>query len=128
MSLRAGSVTGRRAHIVIGLRRANVRRCFAAAGLALGSPRGTLLAGRDAQALDASRIGIEYFDFVIAGAGNDFAAYRQAADMSHEIAAEGFDFLAGFAGDEILADHGTGVIEAGAGGGEGGARRVRHGM
>src|SRR3984885_16354800 len=105
MSLRAGSVARRLAHIVIGLRCANVRSGFAAAGLALGSPRGTLLAGRDAQALDTSRVGIEHFDFVIAGAGNDFAAYRQAADMSHEIAAQGFNFLAGLAGDEILADH-----------------------
>jgi hypothetical protein len=34
--------------------------------------------------------------------------------MGHEIAAEGFDFLAGLAGFEPIADHGADVVEAGA--------------
>jgi len=66
----------------------------------------------DAQALDAAGIGIEHFDLESAGTGNDFAAHRQAADMGDEIAAQRLDFLAGFAGDEIPADHGTDAVEA----------------
>ena len=34
--------------------------------------------------------------------------------MGHQIAAEGFDFFAGLAGDEVLADHRADVVEAGA--------------
>ena len=84
------------------------------------------LAGGDAQPLDAPRIGIEHFDFEIAGTGNDFAAHRQAADMGDEIAAQRLDFFAGFAGDEILADHGADVVEAGARVGDEGIVRLPH--
>ena len=87
---------------------------------------GRSLRVRDAQPLDAPRIGIEHFDLEIAGAGNDFAAHRQAADMGHEIAAQRFDFLAGLAGDEILADHGADVVEAGARVGDEGIVRLPH--
>ena len=81
---------------------------------------------RDAQPLDAPRIGIEHLDLEIAGTGNDFAAHRQPADMGDEIAAERLDFLAGFAGDEILADHGADVVEAGARVGDEGIVRLPH--
>ena len=91
-----------------------VGRRLAAPGLALAH-RGALLARSDAQALDPSRVGIEHFDFKIAGARDDFAAHRQPPDVSNEVAAEGLDFLTGFAGDELLADHGADVLEAGAG-------------
>ena len=46
--------------------------------------------------------------------------------MADEIAAERFDFLAGFAGDEILADHAADVIEARARVGDEGIIRLPH--
>ena len=46
--------------------------------------------------------------------------------MGHEIAAEGFDFLAGLAGDELLADHRADVVEAGARVGDEGIVRLPH--
>ena len=46
--------------------------------------------------------------------------------MGHEVAAERLDFLAGFAGNEILADHGADVVEAGARVGDEGIIRLPH--
>ena len=111
---RACSVAGwRRADVVVGLR--------VACRLAISRRRGSRWrgAGRSLRvpmrsALDAARIGIEHLDLEIAGTGNHFAAHRQASDMGDEIAAERLDFLAGFAGDEFLADHRADVLEAGA--------------
>src|SRR6201999_800010 len=90
------------------------RRCLAAPRLALRPGCRPFLAQAYAQALDAPRVGVEHMNLVIAGTGNDFAAHRQPADMADQIAAQRLDFLAGLAGDEILADHGTDVIKAGA--------------
>src|SRR5271154_239489 len=126
MSRRAGSVAGRWIGIIVGLDGAWLRRSFSPPGFALRTRRGAFLAGADAQPLDAARIGIEHFDFKIAGPGNDFAAHRQPSDMGHEIAAQRLDFLAGFAGDEILADHGADVVEAGARVGDEGVIRLPH--
>src|SRR5918994_2814406 len=103
-SLRAGSIAGSRARIVVGLRLTTLCRGVTAAAFARRPRHGALLAGGDAQPLDAPRIGIEHLDLEIARAGNDFAADRQAAEMGHEIAAEGFDFFAGLAGDELRTD------------------------
>src|SRR6202035_1592782 len=107
-------------------RMTGLRRGFAAAALALRSRGRTFLAGGDTQALDAPRIGIEHFDLVMAGAGDHLAADRQAADMGHQIAAQRLDFLAGLAGDEILADYRADVVEAGAGVGDEGIIRLPH--
>ena len=46
--------------------------------------------------------------------------------MGHEIAAKRLDFLSGLAGDEILADHGADVVEAGARVGDEGIVRLPH--
>ena len=70
-----------------------------------------ILARSDAHALDAARIGVKNLDLEFAGAGNDFAAHRKAADLRDEIAAERIDVFASFAGIERLADHGPDVIE-----------------
>src|SRR6185369_10168845 len=107
-----GSIAGGRWCIVIGLRRAGIGRGLAAASFALRACRGTFLADGDTQPLDPPRIGVEHLDFEIARTRNDFAAYRQAADLRHQIAAQRLDFLARFAGDEFLADHGAGILEA----------------
>ncbi len=70
--------------------------------------RGTFLADGDTQAFDPARIGVEHLDLEIARTGNDLAAHRQATDLRHQIAAQRLDFLTGFAGDEFLADYGSG--------------------
>src|SRR6185369_3964746 len=112
-SLWAGPVAWRRGRRVT-CRRLTALRCgLAASALALGARRGAFLPRRDAQPLDAARIGIEHLDLVIAGARDHLAAHRQAPDEADEIAAQRLDFLAGLAGDEVRADHGADVVEAG---------------
>src|SRR5258708_1364977 len=125
-SLRAGSVAGRRARIVVGLWRSRVGRGFAATALTLCSWRRAFLAGGDAQTFYAPGIGIEHFDLEIAGAGNDFATYRQPADMGDEIAAERLDLFSGLTGHKFLADHGADIVEPGAGVGDEGIIRLPH--
>src|SRR5258708_3670448 len=111
-SLRAGSVARRWAGGVRALHLSCLGRGLAAAGLALDAWRRAFLPRRDAQPLHPPRVGIEHFDLEIARTRNDLAAHRQAADVAHEVAAQRLDFLTGFAGDEILADHGADVVEA----------------
>src|SRR5207244_5067755 len=78
----------------------------------------TLLPNPDPQPLDPPRIGIEHLDLEIARTRDDFAAHRQAADLRHQVAAQRLDFLAGLAGNEFLADHLAGILEAGTGVGD----------
>ena len=83
------------------------RACAAAS---LRAWRGTFLADGDTQAFDPARIGVEHLDLEIPRAGNDLPAHRQATDLRHQIAAQRLDFLAGLAGDELLADRGAGIL------------------
>src|SRR5882757_7502928 len=96
-SLRAGSVAAWRGRAVAALSLTLFGRGFAAA---LDARNGAFLARRDAQTFHPPRIGVEHLDLEIAGARNHFAAHWQAADMRHQVAAERFDLLAGFAGDK----------------------------
>src|SRR3954471_6308111 len=124
-SLRAGSIAGRR-RIVIGLRRAWVRRGIAAAVFALRARGRRLLADGNSQPFYPSWIGIEHLDLEIARARNYLAAHRQPADLRDQVAAKRRDLVAGLAGDEILADHRAGIFEAGAGVRDEGIVRLPH--
>jgi len=61
---------------------------------------------------DPARIGIQHFDLESGGTGHQLAAQRQAADLRHQIAAEGVDRFGGVADVEGDADCGGDVSEA----------------
>src|SRR4051812_12098954 len=93
----SGSVAGRRrAGMIVGWRVTGVGGRFAAPRFTLAR-RGALLAGSNAQALDAPWIGVEHFDLKIARPRDHLAAHRQTPDVSDEITAQRLDFLAGLA-------------------------------
>ncbi len=69
---------------------------------------------RNAHALDAARIGIEYFEFEQAGPGDQFAAQRQPSGARDQITAERIDFLGGVADVEVVADNADDVLDLGA--------------
>src|SRR5689334_1892619 len=105
-SLRARSIAGRRAGIVVAGRSSSlrwraglwirfwraldrrlgccIRSGFAASPLTWDARRRTLLAQRDAQPLDSTRIGIQHFDFEEARSGDQFAAHRQPPHVIDE--------------------------------------------
>src|SRR5262245_58891156 len=114
ISLWPGSIAGRRRRRrgVAGLRADIGRGLAAATALALLARNVAFLARRDPHALHPPRIGVEHLDLEITGPGNQLAAHRHAADKRHQIAAERFDLLAGFARHEVFSDHGADIVEA----------------
>ena len=67
----------------------------------------------DADLLYPARVGIQHLDLESGRAGHQLAAQRQAADLRHQIAAEGIDSLGSVADVEGDADRGGDVTEAG---------------
>src|SRR5690606_4134552 len=78
-------------------------------------PRCARLAAVDAQAADATRIGIEDLDLEATGHGDQLAAHRDTADEAVNEAADGIDVLALVTDDEIGTDRRRDLIEIGAG-------------